>query len=160
MLELIAYRSSRYAFLFYDVRQPMTQYCIHFPNIGQRASDRIYFGRDPLGRRSLLIHYPNESNPYFLLASVSAGSDTGYALEEISTGHIYSLDVQRVASIDNVRDCRPFLHDIAALTLYQILELRSCITPVSRTISVNLPFVRGLPSITRIFGIEPKDGCL
>ncbi|KAI1797708.1 asparagine synthase-domain-containing protein [Ganoderma leucocontextum] len=97
-----------YAFLFYD-----------------RASHRVYFGRDPLGRRSLLIHYPDEFNPYFLLASVSAGSDAGYALEEISTGHIYCLDIRRLAFLNN------------------ILEVRSCVTPVSRTIyTVDLPFAQ------------------
>ncbi|KAG2077080.1 hypothetical protein BDR04DRAFT_1089385 [Suillus decipiens] len=56
-------------------------------------SRKLYFARDPLGRRSLLIHKPSVSNPYFLLASVSVGDDQGYVMEELSTDGIFCLDV-------------------------------------------------------------------
>ncbi|KAH9947984.1 asparagine synthase-domain-containing protein [Amylocystis lapponica] len=65
-------------------------------------SQRIYFARDPLGRRSLLIHRPTPVNPYFLLASVSVGSHPGYAFEELSTDCIYSLDVSKLFSSTNI----------------------------------------------------------
>lgn len=51
-----------------------------------------------------------------------------------------------------------FESDISALTFYQILELRSCITPVPRTSPIDLLFVRCLPPTTRIFGLAAKDG--
>ncbi|KAG1885677.1 asparagine synthase-domain-containing protein [Suillus subluteus] len=56
-------------------------------------SQKLYFARDPLGRRSLLIHKPSVFNPYFLLASVSVGDDQGYVMEELSTDGIFCLDV-------------------------------------------------------------------
>ncbi|KAG1783721.1 asparagine synthase-domain-containing protein [Suillus placidus] len=59
-------------------------------------SRKLYFARDPLGRRSLLIHKPSVFNPYFLLASVSVGDDQGYVMEELSTDGIFCLDVGRL----------------------------------------------------------------
>ncbi|KAH8120264.1 asparagine synthase-domain-containing protein [Phellopilus nigrolimitatus] len=44
---------------------------------------RLYYGRDPLGRRSLLVHRPTQQNPIFLLAS--------YQLEEVDTEHLHCL---------------------------------------------------------------------
>ncbi|KDR85200.1 hypothetical protein GALMADRAFT_233883 [Galerina marginata CBS 339.88] len=55
-------------------------------------SDHLYYGRDPLGRRSLLVHKPTQEAPYFLLSSVSAGADPAYEFAELSTEHIYSLN--------------------------------------------------------------------
>ncbi|KAJ7462632.1 asparagine synthase-domain-containing protein [Mycena galericulata] len=57
-------------------------------------SQRIFFARDPLGRRSLLIHKPSVKNPYFLVASVSTGSDPSCDFEEVSTEYIYSLELR------------------------------------------------------------------
>ncbi|KAI0651670.1 asparagine synthase-domain-containing protein [Trametes meyenii] len=58
-----------------------------------RASHTLYFARDPLGRRSLLVHYPDEARPFFLLTSVSIGSRPEYTLDEVSTEYIYSMDL-------------------------------------------------------------------
>ncbi|KAF8640378.1 hypothetical protein AX17_000048 [Amanita inopinata Kibby_2008] len=66
-----------------------------------KASQKLYFARDPLGRRSLLIHRPTSSHPYLLLVSVSVGIDTRYSLEELSTDHIFCLDTQALANDDN-----------------------------------------------------------
>ncbi|KAI6031922.1 asparagine synthase-domain-containing protein [Pisolithus microcarpus] len=55
-----------YAFVFYD-----------------SSSEKLYFARDPLGRRSLLIHKPSPLFPYLLLSSVS----------ELRTEGIFCLDV-------------------------------------------------------------------
>ncbi|KAG5639367.1 hypothetical protein H0H81_003511 [Sphagnurus paluster] len=57
----------------------------------QANSRRLLFSRDPLGRRSLLIHKPSQVAPYLLLASVSAGVDSRYEFEELPTNHIYCL---------------------------------------------------------------------
>ncbi|TFK40956.1 asparagine synthase-domain-containing protein [Crucibulum laeve] len=65
-----------YAFVFYHV-----------------ASRCLYFGRDPLGRRSLLLHKPTDQLPYLLLCSVSAGSDQGHAFDEIPTDSIFCLNL-------------------------------------------------------------------
>ncbi|KAJ6627189.1 asparagine synthase-domain-containing protein [Mycena sp. CBHHK59/15] len=59
----------------------------------QAASQRVFFARDPLGRRSLLIHKPSARNPYCLLASVSAGSDPSCDFEEVSTEYIHCLNL-------------------------------------------------------------------
>ncbi|KAL6304254.1 asparagine synthase-domain-containing protein [Sparassis latifolia] len=68
----------------------------------QKSSRRIYFARDPLGRRSLLIHKPTRANPYFLLTSVSAGAHPAYNLEELPTEQIYCLDAAELGSGESV----------------------------------------------------------
>ncbi|KIL70625.1 hypothetical protein M378DRAFT_183249 [Amanita muscaria Koide BX008] len=65
-------------------------------NIEGPASQRLYFARDPLGRRSLLVHMPTPTAPYLLLTSVSAGASPAYALEELDTDYIYCLDIQNL----------------------------------------------------------------
>jgi asparagine synthetase B (glutamine-hydrolysing) len=77
----------------------------------QSASKRLFFARDPLGRRSLLIHKPTFQQPYFFLASVSAGLDLGYEMKELSTEYIYSLDLQRLSDLQDVRHLAPRLPD-------------------------------------------------
>ncbi|KAA1468623.1 hypothetical protein DENSPDRAFT_833998 [Dentipellis sp. KUC8613] len=75
------------------------------------ASKQLFFARDPLGRRSLLIHKPSQENPYFLLASVSLGANPAYDFAELSTGHIYSLDLGRLsASEDTTMEFERCLH--------------------------------------------------
>lgn len=51
----------------------------------------IFFGRDLLGRRSLLIHLPSPTQQYLILSSVSAGVDVAYDFEEVSTAGIFQL---------------------------------------------------------------------
>jgi hypothetical protein len=58
----------------------------------QSESQRLYFARDPLGRRSLLIHRPSIESPYFLLSSVSAGANPAYDFSEVSAQCIFLLD--------------------------------------------------------------------
>ncbi len=58
----------------------------------QSESQRLYFARDPLGRRSLLIHKPSIESPYFLLSSVSAGANPAYDFSEVSAQSIFSFD--------------------------------------------------------------------
>ncbi|KAF8973774.1 asparagine synthase-domain-containing protein [Flammula alnicola] len=67
------------------------------------SSQRLYFGRDPLGRRSLLIHKPRKELPYLLVSSVSAGANPAYDFAEISTEHIYSLDLGLLKNSSDVR---------------------------------------------------------
>ncbi|KAF8140062.1 asparagine synthase-domain-containing protein [Boletus edulis] len=74
--EIIGNIEGPYAFVFY-----------------QGSSKKLYFARDPLGRRSLLIHKPTLANPIFLLASVSVGEDDAYELEELPTDGIFVLDL-------------------------------------------------------------------
>ncbi|GAA6029046.1 hypothetical protein JCM8097_001567 [Rhodosporidiobolus ruineniae] len=46
----------------------------------QASTERIYFARDPLGRRSLLLHPPTPQSAYFLLSSCAPGKE--YPLQE------------------------------------------------------------------------------
>ena len=71
-------------------------------NPTQEASHKVFYARDPLGRRSLLSHEPSEDNPYFLLASVSADANEGYDLDELSTEHIGIIDLDKLATSNNV----------------------------------------------------------
>ncbi|KIK71245.1 hypothetical protein GYMLUDRAFT_185793 [Collybiopsis luxurians FD-317 M1] len=83
--DLFARIEGPYAFVFYNA-----------------TAQKLFFSRDPLGRRSLLIHKPSLQNPYFLLASVSPGSDPGYSFEELETGYIHCLDLGLSESSDIV----------------------------------------------------------
>ncbi|KAL0575130.1 hypothetical protein V5O48_006834 [Marasmius crinis-equi] len=94
-----------YAFVFYS-----------------KATQKLYFGRDPLGRRSLLIHRPTSRQTWFLLASVSAGIDAAYSFEEVSTSQIQMIDLQMLGSRD--------------LSAYE-----ECMTPLPRQSSIlQLPY--------------------
>lgn len=59
----------------------------------------MYFARDPLGRRSLLLHRPTSDLPYLLLSSVSTGNNSGYQFEELSIEHIYSIDLRLLTGV-------------------------------------------------------------
>lgn len=54
---------------------------------------RLFFGRDPLGRRSLLIHEPTSASPRLLLTSVSVGQCPEYSLDELPTEHFFYVDL-------------------------------------------------------------------
>ncbi len=69
----------------------------------QKSTNQLLFARDPLGRRSLLIHKPTPSNPYFMLASVACGASDGYSFQDISTEHIYCLSLSGLEKEVNVR---------------------------------------------------------
>ena len=73
----------------------------------QGSSKKLYFARDPLGRRSLLIHKPTSTKPIFLLASVSTGDNDAYEFEELSTDGIFVLDLDTLHRPENV--CVPDL---------------------------------------------------
>ena len=53
----------------------------------QRATCTLYWGRDPLGRRSLLIRRPTSGDPRLILASVGDGN-LGY--EEVRADFIFA----------------------------------------------------------------------
>ncbi|CAE6338642.1 unnamed protein product [Rhizoctonia solani] len=57
-----------------------------------KPSQKLYFARDPLGQRSMLLHLPTLSEPILLLCSASNYRDAEY--EEISTGGIYSMSLK------------------------------------------------------------------
>ncbi|KAK4263594.1 hypothetical protein QN277_028985 [Acacia crassicarpa] len=63
----------------------------------QDSSRTLWFGRDAFGRRSLLVHWPTEDDPTFMLSSVSPLSPiektSGSYWEELSCG-IYSVHVE------------------------------------------------------------------
>lgn len=103
----------RYAFVYYQVRCSFLYTGIPQLNtewVFQKSKNCLYFSRDPLGRRSLLIRKrpvdedrwwgfitfvdkPNLLNPYIILGSVSVGQNPGYSFEELSTEGIFCLDL-------------------------------------------------------------------
>jgi hypothetical protein len=95
----------RYAVVYYQV-PPLRVKCV-IPLTRnaeeQVASRRLYYARDCLGRRSLLVHYPTVDSPCFLLASVSAGADSLHALDELDTGYIHFVDLRAWAADSAVR---------------------------------------------------------
>ena len=80
--------------------------------IYQHRSRKLFFARDPLGRRSLLVHWPTNELPHLLLTSVSIGTNDGYDLTELSTEHIYALDLDSLNGnstifLDRYLECLP-----------------------------------------------------
>ncbi|KAH8991989.1 asparagine synthase-domain-containing protein [Lactarius akahatsu] len=65
IVQLLGTLEGPYAFVYYHHR-----------------SGKVFFARDPLGRRSLLMHVPSPDLPYLLLASVSAGKSDHYDFTE------------------------------------------------------------------------------
>ncbi|KAI0321107.1 asparagine synthase-domain-containing protein [Amylostereum chailletii] len=108
-------------------------------------SQRLFFARDPLGRRSLLIHRPSEISPYFFLASVSSGSCIGYDMAELSTDAIYVLDLKRLCEA----------HDPTA-------EFNDCLTALSRVqdspSSIIVPFA--IPEKVNLLIPDPEPPLL
>jgi asparagine synthetase B (glutamine-hydrolysing) len=66
----------------------------------QAKTRKLYFGRDPLGRRSLLISRPVSQAPWLVLASVSVGQSPHYSLDELPTGNLFYLDLDILESVD------------------------------------------------------------
>jgi asparagine synthetase B (glutamine-hydrolysing) len=76
-----------YAFAYYDPR-----------------SDTLFFGRDPLGRRSLM--YRIDENGSFILSTISGQQDQGW--QEVEADGIYSLDLKSFyASAQQNEPCIP-----------------------------------------------------
>ena len=65
--------------------------------VPQHRSRKVFFARDPLGRRSLLMHMPSPELPYLLLVSVSVGKSKHYDFTELSTEYIYALDLRSLS---------------------------------------------------------------
>jgi hypothetical protein len=108
-----------YAFIFYHVRRGKYVFAVLTVEtiFLQEKSQKLYFARDPLGRRSLLLHRPTSDLPYLLLSSVSTGNNSGYQFEELSIEHIYSIDFNLLTGVyHNV--CKTFL-----ISLFLMVDL-------------------------------------
>ncbi|KAF9270438.1 hypothetical protein L218DRAFT_848553 [Marasmius fiardii PR-910] len=105
--DVVASIEGPYAFVFYS-----------------KTTQKLYFARDPLGRRSLLAHVPSAPQPWLLLASVSAGGDPAYDFEEVSTNHIHVLDIQQLATTGmlSFKDCLTSLPRQSSSTKYPYAE--------------------------------------
>ncbi|KAI4528671.1 hypothetical protein K525DRAFT_286297 [Schizophyllum commune Loenen D] len=105
----------------------------------QHQTRCIIYGRDPLGRRSLLVHAPSEKHPYFILASTSAGAQPDFQFEELPTQGFFCL------SLDKLQNG----HGSAALPL-----INSTLPPD------NLVRLDGLVSDLPPYLVEAADGLL
>lgn len=61
---------------------------------------KLFFGRDPLGRRSLLIHRPTAKSPRLVLASVSVGQSPEYSVDDLPTDSFFYIDVPALENGD------------------------------------------------------------
>ncbi|KAL1729765.1 asparagine synthase-domain-containing protein [Schizophyllum commune] len=62
----------------------------------QHRTRCIIYGRDPLGRRSLLVHAPSKKHPYFILASTSAGAHLEFEFKELPTQGFFCLSLDEL----------------------------------------------------------------
>ncbi|KAJ7655074.1 asparagine synthase-domain-containing protein [Mycena polygramma] len=107
------------------------------------ASERIFFARDPLGRRSLLIHQPSAKNPYFLLASASVGSDPACEFQELHTEYTYCLELREFLNCgdmtSNFDSCMTSFPRSSANGLYsQLSRVNTAIPPDDWPLIANL----------------------
>jgi len=87
---------------------------------------KLFFARDPLGRRSLLVHWPSNELPHLVLTSVSTGMSDCHEFIELPTEHIYALN------LDNIND-------------NSVISLDSCLACLPRAVpddTMHMPFVR------------------
>ncbi|KIJ45484.1 hypothetical protein M422DRAFT_250803 [Sphaerobolus stellatus SS14] len=107
----------------------------------QRDRRYLIFARDPLGRRSLLIHRPTPSQPYLLVSSASAGTQAPFGFEEVDPRYFYCLDISRLGS---------FANNPAAFDEALVLKERAAVTSssafktlarVNETIPIDPPMV-------------------
>ncbi|KIY45371.1 hypothetical protein FISHEDRAFT_23907, partial [Fistulina hepatica ATCC 64428] len=108
----------------------------------------LYFSRDPLGRRSLLMHKPTPDLPRLMLASVSCGLDRYCEFEEISSHTIFRLDLKMLASSSDVRlfflisldaKSKCILHDMERHLVFSWF-LQSSLPSVNKAIPVGTNF--------------------
>ncbi|KAI5898694.1 uncharacterized protein SCHCODRAFT_02530840 [Schizophyllum commune H4-8] len=96
----------------------------------QHRTRCIIYGRDPLGRRSLLIHAPSEKHPYFILTSTSAGAHPDIQFEELPTQGFFCL------SLDSLKDGHGSTDH----------EVNDAISVISRTVGEAAPYA-ALPPV-------------
>ncbi|KAG8943635.1 hypothetical protein FRC04_002594 [Tulasnella sp. 424] len=71
----------------------------------QRATNTLYYARDPLGRRSLLVHYPTAEQPQFIIASACNGLSADYEFEEVKPDGIHCV------KLNNIEDAKSFVSE-------------------------------------------------
>ncbi|GAA5922140.1 hypothetical protein JCM3775_003504 [Rhodotorula graminis] len=75
-----------YAFIYYEA-----------------STSRIYFARDPLGRRSLLFHLPTADSPTFFLASAAPGGESPLQnWTEVATDAVHLIDLRDEGLLDSL----------------------------------------------------------
>jgi asparagine synthetase B (glutamine-hydrolysing) len=79
VMECMSRIKGEWAFIYYQV----------YPLLIKKSLNRLYFGRDFLGRRSLLWQLPTSNSP-FILSSVSTSLDNW---EEVPTTGLFSFDM-------------------------------------------------------------------
>ncbi|KAM0755204.1 hypothetical protein T439DRAFT_131232 [Meredithblackwellia eburnea MCA 4105] len=63
----------------------------------EATTRRMFFARDPLGRRSLLVHKPNATSPFLLISSCGAGVESGLdEWEEVSCDSVFCYEFVKV----------------------------------------------------------------
>lgn len=94
----------------------------------QGSSRTVYFGRDPLGRRSLVVHRPTPAKPYLTLASMSNGS---HDFEELPADTLFSVSLDdHCLNIQNVSRESAYLQLIAPKPLHRDLPAADYPIPV------------------------------
>ncbi|KDQ63848.1 hypothetical protein JAAARDRAFT_203227 [Jaapia argillacea MUCL 33604] len=122
----------------------------------QHAAQRILFARDPLGRRSLLVHKPTETRPYFLLMSASVGNHPSYELQELPTDSIFCLELDgtnrgyRAALEGSLTRLPRYSSDLSTRAFAQC-------SPVNRTVPEDPPRVESLDCIPKFLGSTVDD---
>ncbi|KZP32325.1 hypothetical protein FIBSPDRAFT_1020784 [Athelia psychrophila] len=98
------------------------------------ASQRLFYARDPLGRRSLLVHEPTTEEPYFFLSSTPSASSVSYEMQELPTKNIYCLDLRHLANSHNAH--LPFVRNLPSQS--ELTSINRELPPDTLEIAVGL----------------------
>ncbi|GJE85961.1 asparagine synthetase domain-containing protein [Phanerochaete sordida] len=99
---------------------------------------KLFFGRDPLGRRSLLIHKPTAASPRLVLASVSVGPSSEYSLDELPTDTFFFVDLPSLEGEDIIDGLTSYFHTLRREDTAKALPFAH-LTPVNRTLPSDPP---------------------
>ncbi|CAL1696562.1 unnamed protein product [Somion occarium] len=119
------------------------------------ALQRLFLARDPLGRRSLLVHMPDPRNPRFLVTSVSVGAHPLYSLEELSTQSIFCIDIKRLGN-DRMTRFSECLHRMPRQSAEKPLPFAEP-RKVNRSIPGEVPLVEDLDHIPEHLSVAVDD---
>ncbi|CAG8578991.1 2066_t:CDS:10 [Funneliformis mosseae] len=119
----------------------------------QNSKRKLWFGRDCLGRRSLLWHLPSEGDDNFILTSVgckvSQASEASTSLPyfaEVPASGIFCLDLNKMLSLASLESLENFLTHYKWHEVNESVNDSSCTLPFGR-VNDTLPGSEDLPQL-------------
>jgi len=123
---------------------------------------KIFFARDPLGRRSLLVHWPSNELPHLVLTSVSTGMGDCHEFIELPTEHIYALNLDNISgnstiSLDPCLGCFPRAVPVDDNTIHVPFTRPGRVNRELPPIDTEPPWLQSLDSVPEYLSSAVED---